>query len=344
MHALRMTWLVATSCLSFAVWAAVQAEPRAPERLSDTGLYVSGRPGEVDPRNRPFSPQYPLWSDGATKTRWIYLPPGTAIDVRNADAWSFPVGTRFWKEFAFNGRKVETRLLWKASPTRWEFATYVWNEAQTDATLAPDRGVLSGATVAAGKRHMIPAVTDCVACHGTNRDAPLGFNALQLSPDRDPNAIHAEPLAPNMVTLASLLDDELVTPARDEWTTAPPRITAAHPQTRAVLGYLFANCGSCHNGNGEIAALGPVLRQRDLLADGEGVARGLLGQRTRWQVPGVPEDESVLVDPAVADRSAILVRMRSRRPSSQMPPLGTVVRDQAAVDAIANWVALTASH
>ena len=30
--------------------------------------------------------------------------------------------------------------------------------------------------------------------------------------------------------------------------------------------------------------------------------------------------------------------MRSRRPSSQMPPLGTVVRDQAATDAIARWI------
>ena len=35
----------------------------------------------------------------------------------------------------------------------------------------------------------------------------------------------------------------------------------------------------------------------------------------------------------------MLVRMRSRRPSSQMPPLGTVVRDEEAIDAITKWIA-----
>ena len=57
-------------------------------------------------------------------------------------------------------------------------------------------------------------------------------------------------------------------------------------------------------------------------------------------MPGVAENASVLVNPHAVDESAMLVRMRSRRPSSQMPPLGTAVRDQAAVDAIARWIAV----
>jgi len=47
----------------------------------------------------------------------------------------------------------------------------------------------------------------------------------------------------------------------------------------------------------------------------------------------------VLVDPRTPEQSAMLVRMRSRRPSSQMPPLGTVVRDEAAVAALTRWIA-----
>jgi hypothetical protein len=35
--------------------------------------------------------------------------------------------------------------------------------------------------------------------------------------------------------------------------------------------------------------------------------------------------------------------MRSRSPSSQMPPLATVIRDQQAVDAIAAWIARVAA-
>jgi hypothetical protein len=40
------------------------------------------------------------------------------------------------------------------------------------------------------------------------------------------------------------------------------------------------------------------------------------------------------------DVSAMLARMRSRRPSSQMPPLGTVLRDDKAIDAVTKWIAL----
>jgi len=53
---------------------------------------------------------------------------------------------------------------------------------------------------------------------------------------------------------------------------------------------------------------------------------------------GVAEGASVAVDPEAPDHSALVARMRSRRPSSQMPPLGTVLRDQAAVDAIVEWI------
>ena len=119
--------------------AASTGSARPPRLLSQTGLYLTG--GErlaIDPENRPFSPQYPLWSDGARKSRWVRLPAGARIDVRDIDRWDFPLGTRFWKEFTFGDRKVETRFLRKDGPASWTFASYVWNEAQTDADLAPD--------------------------------------------------------------------------------------------------------------------------------------------------------------------------------------------------------------
>src|SRR5688500_6534491 len=107
-----------------------------PGRLSETGLYVEGSSTQVDPRNLAFSPQYPLWSDGARKRRWIQLPAGSAIDASQPDAWEFPRGTRLWKEFALD-RRVETRYIERLADGSWRFATYLWNEAGTEATLAP---------------------------------------------------------------------------------------------------------------------------------------------------------------------------------------------------------------
>src|SRR5688572_19859367 len=98
--------LAAVTCIAWTaglVQAGLHAGPNErhlPRLLSDTGLYLrqSGTLA-VDPRNRPFSPQYPLWSDGAAKSRWVQLPAGATIDARDLDRWTLPAGTRFWKEF-----------------------------------------------------------------------------------------------------------------------------------------------------------------------------------------------------------------------------------------------------
>jgi hypothetical protein len=340
-----MIRLVVAAGLVLAIgWAG--GEPGAPQRLNETGLYAAGPASakatagqaQIGPANRPFSPQYPLWSDGAAKSRWIYLPPGTAIDTTDPDEWAFPVGTRFWKEFTFNGRKVETRFLWRASAGRWVFATYVWNEEQNDAVLAPDEGVRGVVDVGAGRRHDIPGANDCRACHGSTRPGPLGFNALQLSTDRDPNAIHGEPLAPGMITLGTLVNERLLSPARPELLTNPPRIQASSPRTRSAIGYFTSNCGTCHNPGGETSFTGPSLKHSDV-ADGDAVVKALMGYATRWQVPGQPEGGSFMLNGEAPDASAMLARMRSRRPSSQMPPLGTNLRDDRAIEAISKWIA-----
>ena len=342
-HCLRATTAAMTAVAAIVVRAGSGAgsgdDLHAPARLSDTGLYVSGQIGTVDSRNRQFSPQYPLWSDGAVKIRWVFLPPGTTIDARNDAAWELPVGTRFWKEFSFGGRKVETRMLWRASVARWVAVSYIWNDEQTDAVLAPDAGEPGIVSLTANRRHSIPSVSDCLTCHGTKRTEPLGFNPLQLSPDRDANAIHGEPLPAGAMTLRTLVEEGLLSPARTDLVASPPRIRSTSERTRTMLGYLAANCGSCHKGDSEMAPQVPSMRYSTVMHDGDGAALSLVKRPTQWQVPGAAENASVLIDPDSPELGAILARMKSRSPSTQMPPLGTVLRDQAAVDALTAWTA-----
>lgn len=303
-----------------------------------TGLYAPGRIGVIDPRNRPFTPQYPLWSDGATKARWLYLPPGTTIDASSDADWAFPVGTRFWKEFTLDGRKVATRMLWRVSRERWIAATYAWNAEQTDAVLAPDEGRPGVVEIAPGRSYGIPSTADCHTCHGAAvRTRPLGFTALQLSGDRDPNALHGEPVPPDSLTLETLVREGLMTPQRWDLAANPPRIRTANAQTRAVFGYLSANCGACHGREGDVPTVAPFVGTLELLKDADAVARAIVRRSTAWE--GSRDRATTLIDPAAPDQSAVLMRMRSRQPSSQMPPLGTVVPDQAALDAITRWIA-----
>ncbi len=148
-----------------------------------------------------------------------------------------------------------------------------------------------------------------------------------------------------MITLRTLLDENLTTPRRTEWIASPPRIAAASPQTRTALGYLSTNCGSCHNRDSSIAKLGLDLRQEVTAAGSPepGAAEctaaisTTVDQRGHWVVPEAPE-ESRMINPGHPESSAIIRRLKSRRPISQMPPIGSVVADRLAVDLLTSWV------
>jgi hypothetical protein len=315
---------------------------KPPETLAATGLYADPARLTVDPANRPYSPQYPLWSDGAEKTRWIRLPEGGRIDASRPDAWTFPPGTKLWKEFTFAGRKVETRLLWRAPSGTWKYATYVWNPGQTEARLAPEEGLRNHVSLGNGLAHSIPSVKDCRTCHENGGPEVLGFNALQLSPDRDPMAPHAETLKPGMVTLTGLMAEGLLVQAPAAWTQAPPRVPGRTPRERAALGYLAANCANCHPGSsGVLARLGLDFRvpsqARDPLAlPWRETALNVSGKTT---VPGTPQGETQRIRPGAPDLSLLAFRMASRTPARQMPPVGSVKPDEEALALLRAWIA-----
>ncbi len=333
---------VLTAAIVGAVAMRVLAVPHLPPRLSDTGLFLPGS-RVVDPRNRPYSPQYPLWADGAQKSRWMRLPDGSRIDARDSERWDFPVGTRLWKEFLFNGRRVETRLLWRSSEAAWTFASYLWNEDQTDAVLAPAEGVRRAAEIASGKWHTVPSRDDCRACHDNGRIV-LGVTALQLSDDRDPHAPHAETLQPGMVTLRTLLDEGLLGGA-DQLQDRSLRIPG-DARTRAALGYLTANCGHCHHDGSRVATVRhPMLMPAFApAAQVRATIRTLLAQTTTWDLPHAEPGTTTLLRAGAPDASAIVARMRSRRPSTQMPPLGTVLPDDDAIDLLSRWIEALPAH
>ena len=316
---------------------AAPRDAHVPARLSETGLYAED--GSIDPGNRMFAPQYPLWTDGAEKRRWVRLPAGARIDVSNVDVWRFPRGTTFWKEFSWNGRKVETRMIRHTSKGEWLFAAYRWNEAQTEAVLAPETGVRGAYEVTAGKRHSIPGVADCLSCHGSAPAVVLGFNALQLSADRDPLAPHAEMLHSSMLTLSDLVQENRLKPKRPEWLTRPPRIRDEDPVARAAIGYLSGNCGSCHNASGPLARLGFTLLH-DVSGEPGSPEPAVATAATavsRFQVPGM-EGAARVLHSGHPERSALIHRMASRSPATQMPPLGTVIADSTAVALMARWI------
>jgi hypothetical protein len=210
--------------------------PTPPAMLSQTGLFksVAADGGlELADGVQPYAPGYVLWADGATKQRWIYLPPGQKIDTTDIDHWKFPVGTKLFKEFddQTSGQRLETRMVWHygADQTDYVFVTYWWKPGMT--TDAPMADPNNGEQMVNGTMHNIPAVGDCIACHASIVDNVLGFGAIQM----------AAPAATGL-TVTKLVAQGLL--------TKNPTVSLAIPGTpaqQAALGYLHANCSHCHN-------------------------------------------------------------------------------------------------
>ncbi|PIP93843.1 MAG: hypothetical protein COW00_04605 [Bdellovibrio sp. CG12_big_fil_rev_8_21_14_0_65_39_13] len=306
------------------------------DRLSDTGLYSDIQTYTVASENRHYSPQYPLWTDGAVKNRWISLPPGTKIDTSNMDRWVFPNGTKLWKEFAFaqaDGSvfKVETRLIEKNPQGQWQYYSFHWNQDQTDADLVPDSGLGDVYQINPTTTYDIPSKRQCIGCHGFDNRPVQSFQALQLSPIRDPQAPHQDILKKDMITLADMVQEKMMTHNPSVWPEMPD--DAANPLQKTVFGYMVGNCSSCHRPGGLSERTGFLMNFKSQQTDVKKqpvFMTGINQHTTFYQIPNQDPMNSFRFKPNRPDLSAALIRLgdRTHRP---MPPFGYKMADMEAV-------------
>jgi hypothetical protein len=285
-----------------------------PARLSQTGLFSDIRADALGEGVRAYAPRYALWSDGATKRRWLKLPAGKKIDTSDMDFWTYPVGTRAWKEFTRDGKRIETRMLFKAGEDalRWVMIAYLWRDDQSDADAVPD-----GVENAKGTEHDVPKQADCNVCHRGMKDRLLGVSALQLS--------HAGP----GVTLSTLNQEGSLSHPLDVAALAGGafRIPGA-PMAEEALGYLHANCGFCHNPTSPVSASVHVDFWEST------TALGRVEDTTAYRSTVLQHNAYLpalhVIEPGRPDQSEMFLRL-SRRGVGQMPPLGTELVDSAGV-------------
>jgi hypothetical protein len=295
-------------------------------------LYVEGSCKKLAPGVRRYEPVHALWSDGAEKERFIYLPPGTQIDTANPNRWTFPVGTRLYKTFTKDDKRIETRLIEKVAPATgiasWTFAAYAWSEDQRSAALAPAEGVQN----ALGTSHDIPSQAQCRSCHNPSPtvDVINGFGAIELNHPGDG------------VTLRTLLREELLVNSLGEPNVTLENATIPGDQVDTdALGYLGANCGNCHGGPTPRAGLAlwatvGAAQVSDMPAFKTAVCKALSVWKDKVNPDGVPY--ALRVDPGHADTSGIVGRMTARGSRDQMPPIGTELVDWDGVGAVRSFI------
>jgi hypothetical protein len=261
--------------------------------LSELGLYRDIGQKTLAPGLREYEPAYPLFSDGASKRRWLCLPPGMRIDSRDMDHWRVPPGTLLFKEFAQDGKRIETRVLARTGGGARDFfmGAFVWNHDESDARFEPD-----GVRQARDAEHDVPSVKNCFTCHQGEPGHVLGLSAIQQ---------------PNLA--AELLSEPV-----------PPGVRAPGDElAAAALGYLHGNCAHCHNPHGSARPDSDMdlrLYVADHTLQNSPAYRTTVGQRLQSFRDG---RLALRIAPGDPEASALLERMADRGSERQMPPLGT---------------------
>ena len=330
-HFTQRTFAVATvlTCFACSEPAADQNEwdflgNSDQERLSETGLFSDVAERRLASGVRAFRPRFELWTDGAGKRRWVWLPDGEQIDTSDPDHWEYPLGTKFWKEFRNDERLLETRLLEKTGtpPFNWRFIAFVWNETEADAIAVPD-----GVSNVPGTDHDVPSEKQCRTCHLGRKDIALGFSAVQLAHD-----------AADSLTLDSLVGENILSgglsDARREDLSIP-----GSQSIQQALGQLHANCGHCHNPLGDGYDRNDMelwLRAEDLTdVSLTGAYRTAVGRALSEDIHGLTSR----IVPGDPEASAVYVRMTTRgREELDMPPLGTEIVDTDAAERVFEWI------
>jgi len=327
------------TCAPFVPPAGCAFDGGLSDRLECTGLYEDFARRTLACGVREFEPGFVLWSDGAAKRRFVYLPPGATIGADDPDQWFFPPGTKLWKEFSIalpdGGMAViETRLFSKQQDGTWRWTTYVWSD---DGAMAvrTDNGVKN----VRGTTYEIPSQQDCAKCHDGRIDKVLGFDSILMAAPEAKGLVYAELLAKGKLAASP----------------APPAASALQipgtPAERAALGYLHANCGvACHNASAASGANQSGLHMKLVaanLARAVGTDTVTTGANKRPggnfpNQPPPPDGGWFAIHPGDLSRSLLPTRMATRDVTDggrgQMPPFITHVVDDAGVATVSAWI------
>ncbi len=291
----------------------------------------------------PYTVAAPLWSDQAGKGRYIVLPEGGSITYADRDAWEFPEGTIIIKTFFFDhdrrdpdagARIIETRLLIRENDA-WTPITYVWDDAQAEATLLKTGARINVDFIDEGgeakvEEYIVPNTDQCGNCHELD-------DALELlGPISEQMNLEIEVDGAPINQITWLADQGLFDsppPAPEGLHRfAQPMDESADLDARARA-YLHANCSHCHRDGGGASKSGLVFLEWEEEPSKIGICK--LPAAAGPGAGGNSHD----ITPGDPDGSIVVYRMNSLDPDIKMPELPNRVIDVQGVELIREWIA-----
>ena len=319
-----------------------------PALLSQTGAY-SDTPNRVPaPGLIPYVPNTPLWSDNATKSRYLGVPnnlglsaPAQQIGFAATGQWSFPAGTVFVKNFDLAVdqthpnlplRRLETRLLVRDTNGAVYGVTYKWRPDDSDAVLLSnsltEAILVTNASGVFTQNWYYPSPADCLTCHTLVASNVLGVNTRQLN---GTNNYPATGITDNQLRTLNRLG--LFYPAFNEANiTNFEQLSSVTNQNASLVqrarSYLDANCSQCHQPGGTGITF-------DARYDTPLTNQNIINVTAAFSLG---YDNAKIIAPNDVWRSVLYDLMNTVVATIKMPPLARNMIDSNAVAVMAGWI------
>jgi uncharacterized repeat protein (TIGR03806 family) len=284
----------------------------------------------------PYDLNSSLFTDYALKKRFIWMPEGaTAAYTSGSEVPNFPVGTILIKNFYYDDVYpdhstiiTETRLMIRKD-NDWIFATYVWNDDQTEAVLdmaGSNRRMMwyQNGNVRSISYH-IPSQMECYLCHRkNNKRVPIGPKPQNINKPYGYADGTENQLSRWVAT--GYLDSY----PQDILSTINWEDTSQSLELR-IRSYLDANCAHCHSEGGQCdytpmdlafsqtsnpANLGVCIPPQDF----------------------VTGDQTHIIAKQNVEMSLLHFRMSNNDPLEMMPAVGRSVVHEEALLLIEQWI------
>ncbi|MFY0687745.1 MAG: PQQ-dependent sugar dehydrogenase [Cyclobacteriaceae bacterium] len=300
-----------------------------PNRLSELGVFENLE--NLDPVEGivPYEINSPLWSDGATKRRWISVPEGSSISYVEDDPWKFSSGTVFIKHFDMQVnvdsiKKLETRFFVIDRESKGYGITYRWNESDTEAFLVGSSEVVIDSVYSVKGDNVLtnwkyPTRSQCLRCHNEGAGFVLGLKTAQLNRLVSHSELNQIDLWKEMNWFENEVPYE-----RSQMCEVTD--TTFSIDTR-IKSYLDANCSHCHGGNS-------ISTSFDARFKTPLHQMGIINAPT---VSFNSTGENKIVSPGSIDNSELWLRDQSLD-NSKMPPIAKELLDDSYLSALRIWI------
>jgi uncharacterized repeat protein (TIGR03806 family) len=293
-----------------------------PTQLTSSPCFTTvANPPVMAPGVMPYTIAEPFWSDAAVKSRYFALPNGTTFSVGADGDFTLPPGAVTIKSFQWQGQYFETRFFVRYTDGTYGAWTYMWNDAQTQATLVD---AVNGAskTLAGGHVWSYPTRQQCFDCHSSAAGFSLGIETRQLNVNQTYPSTGRTVNQFDTLSAIGMLSGNL-----NSLPPFPGHNTAAVALHQRAQAYLHVNCSNCHRPGG------PGYGTADYRYDTPFGSKNVCNQESFLTAyPGLD-----LIEPGSHDASVVWLRM-SQRNQNFMPPIASKLADTEGASVLSQWI------